>query len=287
MALVATFYLAEGRSAETMDWTAAALDLYLSATGDVFVWGADPKTGRARKLKGTEIQNIRSWVSRLSPKDDFQVVFNGASNKSDASPYQFSALAIGYRPDRYASVTFAVPISWARQHGLSGFLQLVQGACEILRPSHGYAGLGLTLSPMESGQGEDMVSVVPFAKRFQGVELDFPHSHSRDITEQKKIKGVNWLTILASPWLEEVGGESTLADVLDDLAVIHPYSHGVIIRAGSNPRLGDVNRGEDMAPYQAVARALQPIRLMQMDSLAPWHGLDRERTAEWLARFDK
>ncbi|MCK6523616.1 DUF3396 domain-containing protein [Myxococcota bacterium] len=288
LALIATFYLKEGRTFETLERIASAMDVYTRAVGDVLVWGGDPKAGgRARKVRGTELLNIRSWSGRLRATDDFQPCFLGGVDKADASHYQFRALSIGYDPSEYAGVTCSVPLSWIDTYGLRRYVQLVMDLCHALQPDHGYAGLGLTTSALEGTSDGVMQVAVPIAKRFRGVEFEYFYYHVSEVTKYQKIKGINWLTILAPRWVESVGGGEKLEVALQGKATIHAAGPCFILRAGPGPRLGDANTNEDMSAYEAVSRALRPIRLKEMDCLAPYHGLDDDETAAWLARFDK
>jgi hypothetical protein len=285
--LVASFYFLDGHTVEVRERIADVFSRYREAVSDALVWGGHPKNGRPTKIKNSEILDLKSWIKRLSRADDFGPAFHGGIHKDDASPYTFTSLSRTWRPGELSSLTFTLPLSWPADKAQGSYLGLILDACKLLEPEHGYAGLGLIPHVTDGGLGEGMPYAVPLAARFRGLEFDFAASHTNDLTKANAIKGVNWLTVLADSWAERVGGERHLAEQLGPEIPIHVYPGGIIILAGAHPRFGDVQRAEPMLEYEAVAKVLKPIRTAMLDSLAPHHGFGKERTAEWLARFDK
>lgn len=285
--LLASFYFHDGHTVEVRERVADVFARYREAVGDALVWGGNPKNGRPTKVRNTELWNLKSWIAKLGPDDSFDPAFHGAEHKDDASPYRFSSLSRTRRPGQLSSLTFSLPLSWPATTARASYLQLIVDTCRILQPEHGYAGLGIVTHLTEGGVGGAMRYAVPLAARFRGLEFDFAYSHTRDLAKANAIKGVNWLTVLADSWAERVGGKQHLAKELGPDIPIHDYPGGIIIQAGPHPRFGDVQRAEPMLEYEAVAKVLKPIRTTTLDSLAPHHGFGKERTAEWLARFDK
>jgi hypothetical protein len=283
--LWAAFYFHDGHTRQVRERIVQVWESYRDAVGDVLVWGGDPKSGRAKKVQGSPILDVRSWMPRLSSQDDFEPAFHGGASKDEASSYQFSALAQTSLAGDLSAVCFAVPLSWAAPRPQGAYLSLVTQAASMLHAVHGYAGLGIALSLLEHGKGDDMSYAVPLAKRFRGLELDFPGLQTDFLREG--IKGINWLTVLADAWVAKLGGLEALRAALGAENPVHEYPGGVVIQAGPHPLLGDLNRAEPMPNYEKVAAVLKPIRVSDMDALAPWHGLDRTQTADWLARFDK
>ncbi len=103
-----------------------------------------------------------------------------------------------------------------------------------------------------------MTAVVGLAKRFRGLEIDFPFIHAIFLEEKPAIKGINWLTILGETWVTKLGGATALRARLSNEIAFHPYAGGVVIQAGDKPLFGDVNASEPMPRYEEVARALKP-----------------------------
>jgi hypothetical protein len=60
----------------------------------------------------------------------------------------------------------------------------------------------------------------------------------------------------------------------------------VLIRAGTQPELGDVNRGQALPAYHAVGKVLTPLRVPDdvIDNLLVT-GMTPEESQAWYARF--
>jgi hypothetical protein len=101
------------------------------------------------------------------------------------------------------------------------------------------------------------------------------------------IKGVNWLTLIDAGLLKELGGVKGIRQRLSAGIEIIECRHGVILKAGASPALGDVNRGDTLPLYREVYGLLAPwIALAADDAMAFRLGKDAiERTEAWFARF--
>ncbi|MEY4514951.1 MAG: hypothetical protein RLZZ450_7073 [Pseudomonadota bacterium] len=285
VALSASFYVRDGHTLEVRQRIVDCFELYRERVGDVLVWGGDPKTAKAKKVRNTSILDVASWMPRVSPEDAFEPAFSGGSKSNDASPYRFSALARSPDPDDLSAITFSVPLSWAATREQGAYLEAILRAASILRPVHGYAGLAVVLSLVESGSGSDTEPAAALVKRFRGLDLDFAELQTESL--KTAIKGVGWLTILGDTFVEQLGGSAGLVATLGSNIPVHAYPGGVVIQAGPHPRFGDVNRAEPMEDYERVAAVLKPIRTTKLRRLSTLYGLDADRTARWLERFDK
>ena len=283
--LIATFYFLDGDRPEVRERVVRAYETYQKAIGDKLIWGADPKTHRPKKLAGTQIANVRSWVSRIAPGDDLEFVYHGGKDKNDANAYMTKALVQVETEGELSYFTFGVPLAWLVPHSLQGFVKLVLEVSEILRPEHGYAGFGI-IDHVASSSNSDMAVVTGFAKRFSGLEIDDPGSHSIYLSNTPAIKGVNWLTVLGQSWLDKLGGETAVIAELGEGPTLHPFDGGAIVQAGPRPLLGDRNQNEPMVAYRQVAKALKPIRSNYISSIASAYGFNKEQTTQWLQRFD-
>lgn len=172
--------------------------------------------------------------------------------------------------------------------------------CRQAEPLHGMAGYALV---GELGMHRSYAAEIwPLLSRFSG--LDHLGSYTMAARGVKKIQGVNWLTVLGAPMVDEIGGTERLRGLLDDAAEafgvtgqnerpsLLPYDGGVVIRAGRLPQLGD--RESDGVPvaYRVVYRALRPwvfvdylnkpTRLLKVPADVDAFGA----TLSWVTRFD-
>jgi hypothetical protein len=284
--LVADFYFLNGADAAVRERITRAFQLYRSAVGDKLVWGADPKTGTPKKLAGTDIANLASWVPQLPPDEALDAMFHGGKKKNDASAYSAQIVARSLYPTYLSHLQFTLPLAWVAEHEAAAFTRLVLDVCNILEPSSGYAGLAAIPHVNVSTNSAGMKAALGYISRFSGLELDIPWSHGIYMRNENAIKGINWLTVLDASWVEKLGGQEKLRAELGAEIVIHGYSKGIVIQAGPQPRYGDVHRQEPMDAYREVAKALLPIRCKSISGFAAALGFDTARTDEWLRRFD-
>jgi hypothetical protein len=117
------------------------------------------------------------------------------------------------------------------------------------------------------------------ARRFPGIDLmEIPATLIAIPTGMKRI---NWVTLLGNDLL---AGKTVDLQGLDT----RPLPHGVAIVAGERPKVGDVNRQEDMSDYHKVGRAVADLRSPDhIPFVADQSGEPQEdRTEEWLSHFD-
>jgi len=250
------------------------------------VWGAAPVTLTVKKIAGTDIANPRAWISRINPNEGMQVMMHGGRRKDDASAYMVVALVRSLRAAELSHFTVASPFEWLTSNPAGACPELVLDLCNILAPTHGYAGLSVIPHVDVSRDSAEFASALALAARFSGLEIDLPWSHAIYLEQEDRIKGVNWLTVLDHAWVERLGGEEKLRLALGEGIVLHAFKTGVVIQAGPRPLFGDVNRQEPMPDYRRVAKALKPIRIESVRALSSTRGFNRDRSDKWLARFD-
>ena len=284
--IIATLYFLEGSSPATRERLASALDLYRRAIGDRLVWGADPITHQAKKLAGTDITDVRSWMHQLGPREPVDIMLHGGQNQDDASPYRVVAAARALRPTELSYFSFSLPFAWIAAHGVGAFTKLVIDECNVLAPTHGYGGLAVIPHVDIGRQSPEMAPILGLVARFAGLELDLPGSHSIYLEQENRIKGVNWLTILGDSWIERLSGEKHLCQALGEGIELRRFNTGVVIQAGPRPLFGDTHRQELLPHYKEVANALKPIRIESVRALSTPFGFHRDRSDRWLARFD-
>ena len=101
------------------------------------------------------------------------------------------------------------------------------------------------------------------------------------------IKGVGWLTLLDAQTQQALGGAQAIRKRLSKAIEMVQCTHGVILKAGDAPALGDVNRGDSLPLYREVYDLLAPrIELAADDSMALQLGKDAiSKTEDWFVRL--
>ena len=226
--------------------------------------------------------------------------FDGGRDDGNA-PRHYIANIGRARRSPFSDVTAYLPVSTFATRGWNALIDLVLEWCALLCPAHGTAGLGLL-----PDTGNFMSHLAPIA--FPGLRrhpgLDWPHTGAWALeaadAKKRHIRTVNWLTVLDEAFVDALGGPARVRDALGAVCAIHEWraanptrtpATGIVIQAGSKPRLGDVNRGDIPEAYRAVARLTAPLRLETFD---PRFGLLRlrppfdpaEESLRWVRRFD-
>lgn len=267
----------------------AGLDRFLSMDGVTPRWLRNPRTQRWVRFDRTTLDQHRTWIAGLGPDQPFELAVSDGERWQDAAE-NFCAIARAAgalrRRGTRSYIRFAFPRGMA-QAAPDTAISFVADVAGKLHADSGWCGLGLTLSPDESIAAAFLHEEFTTAQRFEGIDVGSVAITS--VAARAGIKGVNWLTILGSKWLEPLGGLDGLSNSLSGVALVIPFEHGAIVRAGDHPVLGDRNRREPAQSYHAVGRVLAPVRTQRHVSFHDLSGpqyFGEAETREWLARFD-
>jgi hypothetical protein len=91
--------------------------------------------------------------------------------------------------------------------------------------------------------------------------------------------------MLSTALIDELGGIDSLRDKLLDGVEIINRTHGVLLRAGRTPEIGDVNRNQTTPLLASVAHAIEAVTYFGDNSLLPFFGNDAARRDRWERRF--
>ena len=289
LGVMLTMYVENSHTPEARVALADCFDDYWNSARNDIQWVTQP--GRVDPEEGIKyrwaqpaeepIVRPRDWIFDLTENHAWSVTAHGGRTHQDASPFQLEITSPGAWKQAlgYLTASWALPTFESRQER---FRMLVSRWVDMLKPLHGYAGLGLIL-PLD---GASLPRIAPqaygVARRFPGLELDAPVYQVRRLHDG--IKGVNWLTFVGNRLLDRLGGESAITDHIDHRFTVTRHPSAILIQAGHLPDIGDVNRGLVPEAYQHLARLLRPIRAEFEHSFMK--GLTDEQSASWLARFD-
>ena len=97
---------------------------------------------------------------------------------------------------------------------------------------------------------------------------------------------VGWLTMLGDAIVEQAGGRKEIEAALSADVVIHDLAHGLLLQAGPQAQLGDVNRADNLPAYASVAQALTKA-FPPEDTLRALgvEGMDEDDGLAWHRRF--
>lgn len=124
-----------------------------------------------------------------------------------------------------------------------------------------------------------------FARRFRG--LDLQDSEQMAWNVDGGLPGSSWLTLVGTPMAEKLGVDLDALRTRDFThgASATPVGGGILLRAGDQPSIGDVNRFEHLDAYTEVALALAPWFLKEPPRYYGGFWDDESATNRWLRRF--
>jgi len=286
--LVITLYIEEAHTPEKREGLIQCFDDYWSLCGLELHQASVPHvSNRWINLDKKKLPPVRNWVNELSENHPWSITCTGSENTADASAFNMEILCSAAWEKDLSYVTATLPFVWFSNN--EGSLpELLLKWCEWTSAYHGYAGIGIIPS-LESNYAKKAEPMIyELAKRFPGLEVDNPVSHLLYLKDG--IKGVNWLTVLGTKFLEKIGGRGYLKNQLTTEFELLDYKDGLVIKAGLQPQFGDIENNNIPEHYRTISRLLKPIRVEYPVAIQHGHQnqptLDKEGTKEWFARFD-
>jgi hypothetical protein len=305
LGFVVTLFLVNGNTPEKRLAFTEVLRNYYATFGDAVTHYQKINAGRLSRIRGTAFldhyqRNATRPVvddSKNSDVNSFTPHLYGFPNgeEKDEPPLYYIGggsleISAWFPPGTVSNLDAYIPASWVDQNGYPALTELLRRWCNILKPTHGTAGLG-TLFDQGSSRANSGLVAFPLIKRFPG--LDYNDTEKWLVASEKAntrvIRTTNWLNVLDDGFVAQLGGVDALVQALGPNCPIHPYEGGVIIQAGPHAELGDLNRRIIAEHYRTVARVLKPLRFEAytralLNVPDPLDGL--EETKAWIARFD-
>ncbi|HEY6556231.1 MAG TPA: type VI immunity family protein [Polyangiaceae bacterium] len=257
----------------------------LTVIGDRLKFYATHEMSHAQPIDAVALEILPRWLGRPDPTQDiFTLNLDGNSV-----------------PDLPSDTAFDF---WASQEDGAGVLRLIlplhfiqEGPARLHETARTLAGdlmfhsgcAGYSINWDDKGETSALArrTMGVLSKRFPAIELPDPNVTLMAIPSG--LKRVNWLTFVGRELLEQLGGTDALIAPLagSDIGIDH-LPGGLLLTAGDRPRLGDVNRQEDLGAYRAVGHAVAPVRTRDhVGFLADQNfDVDDDLSEEWLAYFD-
>lgn len=254
--LVATLFIEQGDRPEVRDGIRQAYKRYLALLGKPLRWCANPDTGDPEDLTQSSLGDLDAWDPQIWQRFDVRIMMHGGNTPDDAPPARFLAISREIEEDELSVVSWSLPLSFSHKYPASTFVDAVLELCELVKPVHGYAGLGV--SPHFTGLDvESGPAVQALLHRYAGLIRDMPEDDAVLLSGRDAIAGINWLTMLSSDYLARHGGEAQLFQRLGGAATGYRYSSGLVLQAGPYPRW--IEASESAPEYEALRRALADL----------------------------
>lgn len=282
-------YFGGGEAVERRLHAVRAVEKAWEASRQDFTLFQDGRTGRMKALKGGQFLGSYEEQARSldGATDPFSMILG--SKASPIGPFQVMCLLQDAASDWPSYLSSSVAVRELVRDP-TGYVEATLELCSLLKPEQGTAGLAIVCEPgLERRHFQD---TWPFQARFPGLDMFAATFGMQGIAERKLVL-TNWLTILDDGFVADLGGVEALREVCGDLAIVHRWDGGVLIQAGAEPELGDLNNGIWPKAMSEVARGLRPLRFEEypstpMSLIKVPSPLDaREETLRWTSRFDR
>lgn len=180
-------------------------------------------------------------------------------------------------------VQILLPLELIEQ-SVQPFLELALELPRRLKLLVGYGGFAVNVHPDMNTQLQRQ-PIYALSRRFKGVDFAKPPHRFAEYASSGTTN-VNWLTFLGRRYTKRLDRGGRWRERLGKEITIHNVGSGIAIQAGPEPLFGDVKRRERLPHYQAVGRALRPVRLPEAE-LGIYNAIGgAENTRKWMARFD-
>ncbi|AWK41360.1 DUF3396 domain-containing protein [Photorhabdus laumondii subsp. laumondii] len=174
------------------------------------------------------------------------------------------------------------------QDGMARFMAWLDFLCEQLEPDSGDCGYSLALP-------RDYHDYFPLeyqlAQRYPSLQVNST-VHTAVLQYEHSIRGINWITLLSKRFVNRLGGEFWIRQVLRPYrdVVITSYRDGLIIQAGQYPDLTPLP-GSVPESYFAINQLIRPIRVIPREGHSlHFYGeghFNSTSTLAWYARYDR
>ncbi|HRB18150.1 MAG TPA: DUF3396 domain-containing protein [Nitrospira sp.] len=241
--------------------------------------------GGACPVDADSLHLLPFWIEGTKARRSIYALFlESASEPNVPSTRAFSFRAWEAREVPVGMMRLVLPTDFFGKEPVA-FVDLTKRLVRKLLFESGHAGYALNHYERGPFEHDALEAMYVLSRKYPGLDIPSPTSTLFVISEG--LKRVNWLTLLGSSLSDRLGGVVKLKNEMGEEIDVYALDHGVLIQAGPEPEIGDVNRRGWLPFYHHVGRVLAPIRAKNHPGFF-MHGMDfdEEATEEWLARFD-
>ncbi len=278
----------------------AVLDIfedYRKIVNPQFRWTTNPVSDAFKRLtKGVDSYiTPDQWVLKA---DDYGwgFTYHGGKYNIDASDLEFAVSVHGTETSYkgFGDLFCHFPLGTFEKADLDP-VEVFAKWCSWLKPVHGYSGCFLALRQNHTSNPYvyDMQNYLAFT--LPGLQINEVIEQFFSLSKAKQIKGVDWLTIISSSLLADLGGAASVKAQMEQSGLRYQaYDGGLILVAGERPTLGSEGLNDpELDGYYKVAAIVEPIRIKNHSAFHPsrvstnhdFQRIDVEKTQAWLARF--
>jgi hypothetical protein len=226
---------------------------------------------------------LPTWLKPDAPRKHYiSLDLKSGDQYQDAPDYKYEVWAEPASPQANI-ISMAFPAAWGSER-TAAMLELVVALGNTIQFKAGLAGYSLECSRYNKQASER--HAWSKSMRHPGLDVVRLPIDAR-AAQGEAIRGVGWLTLVGSAFLEKLGGTVQVRRRLSAAINLIEVRHGIVIQAGPVPLAGDVNRADTLPLYREVYALLATfIGTAGKQSMAFQLAMDYvERTQAWHARL--
>lgn len=239
----------------------------------------------SKRLKKDTLNLIPFWFTKTKTRRDIYMLnLESGVSADDISDHAFALTAVEAEDESTGFARLILPVE-AFEDDFSPFYELAKSLFENMEFAFGSAGYSLNWNDLSNEADLAREAMSGMRKRYPGLDLSDPSGTK--YSAASGFKCVNWLTFLGEDLAVQAGGALKLGKKLGAGVSVETLPHGLVVRAGEVPTIGDVNRRKGVPLYQQVGKVLAPLRAQNHPPFLGTDGIvDDDETNDWLARFD-
>lgn len=252
------------------------------ATGEAGGWDSvdDPlltRQGYLARGRGESWPFCAVVRSRIADRRPFEFqLWDG--KETDSYSLNFRCVRERHGAPSHAFVRFMFPLSIDCR-----LLQALAERCaDVLPIRSGHGGLCLSYRAWDKERGFTLAYAR--ARRWWGLDIEDLNLTLPLMTD--RIKGAQWLTVLGGRFAGRPDVAAKLERSSSPVVEVSRRRNAAVIVAGPHPVVGDQHQADPgLAPYEAVARMVQPVTLERHPDFGGEHFPEHGNTIGWLHRF--
>lgn len=275
---------------ETVGAIADVFDLFLASVPPGAIKWAGIGAGAAewKPVHAKTFDKCRALLAPSAARKRAMTSFELAGSEKAGDAPEYSLTLIAAKPDKQAPdevdlVEMTFPSSVVGKAEVEHFVDLVRKMAAKLPFISGYGSPSLVYS--ELGEGKALIESRGLATRYPGFDVQKNKLGCIDINNW--VRGARWLTLLGPDVVKKLGGIKKLRAALHKDIAVEEVGHGLMIRAGQVPEIGDRNKKIDTPLLRNLAKALEPVTLFEEPILLSSYFADRDKELlnTWERRF--
>jgi hypothetical protein len=273
---------------EIVDLLLAACEEYFKIIPkDVMRWAlVGANSEEWKPTNSTTLRSCRAQLSANAAKKRSLTFFALAGCEMAGDAPSHGVVVIGNPrdpevPDELSLMQMYFPAEVVENEHVEKFVENLCKVATLLPFVSGYASPALQWAGI--GSGDAAVRSKKIMLRYPGYDVQMNEEGRTWLGS--RVRGARWLTFLGPDITEKLGGVNSLRASVREPIKIEPIGHGVMIRAGKVPEIGDRAAKVGTPHLRSVAKMLEPVTVFDEIVLLREFDHDKQFLEKWERRF--